>query len=190
MRAAKHRKRESPRKCRDRTRLSNVLATILTAVSLAVVIAVVVVNTVRQERSVKEGDNWASSIPWDPSWPVLAISNGATDLPVDVARAIYAFAGQNADVVQYIPCYCGCQSQGHRSNADCYVKRRSADGRVTEWDNHGLTCRVGPDITGDVMLWHEKGRPLLTIRNDIDHEYGWRGLATPTPRPQGVERHP
>jgi len=46
-----------------------------------------------------------------------------------------------------------------------------------------MTCPVGPDITGDVMLWRKNGTPLLTIRNDIEREYGSRGPATPTPPP-------
>jgi len=102
-------------------------------------------------------------------------------LRIDWARAFYAFAGRNADVLTYIPCYCGCESQGHKSNHECYVEQRAADGRVTKWNDHAMQCPVGPDITGDVMLWREKGRPLSTIRRDIDQEYRSRGPATPTP---------
>lgn len=165
------------------TPLANVQAAVLTASGFAVVVAIVIVSVVRQDRVLKERNDWTSSIPWDPSWPAIAISRDTTHLQVEVARALYAFAGTNAVVLQYIPCYCGCQAQGHRSNADCYVKQRSADGRVTEWDGHGLVCPVGHDITGDVMLWREIGRPLLAIRDDVDREYASRGKATPTRRP-------
>lgn len=123
------------------------------------------------------------SVSWDPSWPALPALSGARGLRIDEARALYAFAGKNPDVLKHIPCYCSCQSEGHQSNHDCYVGQRSTDGRVIEWNSHGMTCPVGPDITGDVMLWREKGRTLSTIRDDIDHEYGSRGPATPTPRP-------
>ena len=166
----KYKKPPSSRKRRANMRMANVQAAILTTVALVVGIAAVAVNIVRHDRLLKGRDGWSASIPWDPSWPALAVSIDTTGLRADVARAIYAFAGKNADVLKYIPCYCGCQSQGHRSNADCYVKHRSAEGRVTEWDSHGLTCRVGPDITGDVMLWREKGRLLTTIRQDVDQE--------------------
>lgn len=42
----------------------------------------------------------------------------------------YRFAVAHPDVLQYIPCYCGCVDQGHRSNADCYVQEVRADGSV------------------------------------------------------------
>jgi len=44
-------------------------------------------------------------------------------------------------------------------------------------------CPLSPDITGDVMLWYERGKPLSAIRYDIDQEFGSRGPATPTPDP-------
>ncbi len=42
----------------------------------------------------------------------------------------YRFAVAHPDVLQYIPCYCGCVSHGHRSNWDCYVRETRADGSV------------------------------------------------------------
>ena len=150
---------------------------------IALLLAIATAIMVRHERFLKgRGDEWPSP-PWDPAWPALPVLNADGHLRLDVARAIYAFAGTRPEVLHYIPCYCGCRLQGHHSNHDCYVKRRSADGRVTEWDTHGLTCALGPDITGDVMLWHDHGRPLATIRQDIDREFGSRGPATTTPEP-------
>jgi hypothetical protein len=52
-------------------------------------------------------------------------------LPSDIKRApdevreAYRFAIANRDVLRYIPCYCGCGSEGHTSNASCYVKDSS-----------------------------------------------------------------
>ena len=49
-------------------------------------------------------------------------------LPADIAKApaevreAYRFAITNRDTLKYIPCYCGCGSEGHTSNASCYVK--------------------------------------------------------------------
>ncbi len=42
----------------------------------------------------------------------------------------YRFAVAHPDVLQFIPCYCGCVNQGHRSNRDCYVREVRADGSV------------------------------------------------------------
>ena len=176
------RKRPSRRKDRVRTPLSNVQAAVLMAIMFAVAAAMVVVVLLRQARSIRGRDAWTNSVSWDPSWPALPALSVTRGLRrIDEARALYAFAARNADALTYVPCYCGCKSQGHRSNHDCYVSRRSADGRVTEWNSHGTTCPVGPDITGDVMLWRKNGTALSTIRNDIEREYGSRGPATPTP---------
>jgi diadenosine tetraphosphatase ApaH/serine/threonine PP2A family protein phosphatase len=39
----------------------------------------------------------------------------------DLGR-LYAFAAENADVLKWIPCTCGCGALGHGSNRACYVK--------------------------------------------------------------------
>ena len=52
-------------------------------------------------------------------------------LPADLAKAptevreAYRFAIVNRDTLKYIPCYCGCGSEGHTSNASCYFKDNS-----------------------------------------------------------------
>ena len=52
-------------------------------------------------------------------------------LPPDIAKAptevreAYRFAIANRDTLKYIPCYCGCGSEGHTSNASCYFKDSS-----------------------------------------------------------------
>jgi hypothetical protein len=57
--------------------------------------------------------------------------------PVDQARAVYQFAAEHPEVLKYVPCYCGCESDGHPHNESCFVKRRDAKGNVLEWDTHG-----------------------------------------------------
>ena len=58
-------------------------------------------------------------------------------LPSDIQRApgevreAYRFAIANRDILRYIPCYCGCGSEGHTSNASCYVKDSSTPGNLT-----------------------------------------------------------
>ena len=156
---------------------TNAHAAIVIAAMLAVVIAMTVLTIIREDRFHKQRDTW-TALPWNPSWPVLEVEG---PLRSDVARAIYSFAGNEPDVLRYIPCYCGCVRERHRSNHDCYVTRRSSGSGVLEWNSHGLSCPVGPDITGDVMLWHEQGTPLSTIRQNIEREFSSRGPATPTP---------
>jgi hypothetical protein len=57
-------------------------------------------------------------------------------LPADIAKApeevreAYRFAIANRDTLRYIPCYCGCGSEGHASNASCYLKDVSTPGNL------------------------------------------------------------
>ena len=45
-------------------------------------------------------------------------------------REAYRFAIVNRDTLRYIPCYCGCGSEGHTSNASCYLKDSSTPGNL------------------------------------------------------------
>lgn len=43
---------------------------------------------------------------------------------------MYRYAVANRNVLQYMPCFCGCGAGGHTSNYDCYVDAVLPDGRV------------------------------------------------------------
>ena len=53
-------------------------------------------------------------------------------------RALYQYAVEHREEIQYIPCFCGCGRFGHRSNLDCYVKAFNRDGSVT-YTSHAAT---------------------------------------------------
>ncbi len=59
--------------------------------------------------------------------------------PVQVVLAAYEFAARHPEVLHYVPCFCGCELDGHLANDDCFVASRDSAGRVTGWDQHGLT---------------------------------------------------
>jgi len=54
------------------------------------------------------------------------------------AQEAYRYAAAHPEVLQYIPCYCGCRNIGHRHNGDCYVQERHEDGRIT-FTSHAVT---------------------------------------------------
>jgi protein-disulfide isomerase len=68
--------------------------------------------------------------------PASVLPPEIRQLPVDVQEA-YRFAVANPDVLEVIPCYCGCGSVGHVNNRMCYVRSESADGSVV-LDSHAL----------------------------------------------------
>jgi hypothetical protein len=63
-------------------------------------------------------------------------------LPVFAAKPdidrLYRFAVDRSDVLQYMPCFCGCGRFGHRDNRHCYVKAEHSDGTVT-YTSHAAT---------------------------------------------------
>lgn len=50
---------------------------------------------------------------------------------------MYMQAAEYADVISYMPCYCGCEENGHTSNLSCFVDEMDENGRVLKWDNMG-----------------------------------------------------
>ena len=56
--------------------------------------------------------------------PLSMLPEGLRNTPPEI-RDAYRFAVLNRETLCYIPCYCGCVSDGHTSNASCYVKDKS-----------------------------------------------------------------
>lgn len=92
---------------------------------------------------------------------------------VTVSEA-YRFAVANPDVLQALPCYCGCGPIGHTSNYDCYVAGAEADGAPT-FDAHALGCGICVDITHDAMRLLKEGKALPDIRAYVDSTYSRYG---------------
>ena len=104
--------------------------------------------------------------------------------PMAVIERVYEFAARHPEVLQYVPCYCGCERDGHNGNHDCFVRSRASNGRVAEWDTHGIGCTICVDVARDAMTMHEAGATAAQIRTAIDGKYGGRyPSSTPTPRP-------
>ncbi|KZR60169.1 PCYCGC motif-containing (lipo)protein [Pseudobacillus badius] len=96
-------------------------------------------------------------------------------------KAIYLAAAKNPEVLESMPCYCGCgDSAGHKSNLNCFVADISEDKIV--WDDHGTRCGVCLEIAAESVLMFKDGKPLKEIRQYIDEKYK-EGYAKPTPTP-------
>lgn len=155
----------------------------------AVVVAVIVFARLKPPGDVKAGNPASSSAAlavepatpdtkWDPAWSPLP--KGRSPRPVEQVRAAYAFAARRQDVLQYMPCYCGCEKQGHKSDHDCFVKGRTAAG-LPEWDSMGITCDICLSVAHETMQMLAQGKPLMEIRKAHDAKYKARyGTSTPT----------
>ncbi|SFA80687.1 Protein of unknown function with PCYCGC motif-containing protein [Bacillus sp. UNCCL13] len=80
----------------------------------------------------------------EKSAPVLTYKIGSDDWSViksntDSPKILeaYQFAVAHPEVLNYIPCYCGCnEEEGHTNNTDCFVE--STDGAKVTLDTMGF----------------------------------------------------
>jgi hypothetical protein len=98
---------------------------------------------------------------------------------------VYQLAGQSTELLQWIPCYCGCgESVGHKSNMNCFIKEVKSDGSVV-WDDHGTRCNVCLQIAVQSVKMKSEGKTDKEIRQFIDNTYK-KGYAKPTDTPMPV----
>ena len=107
--------------------------------------------------------------------------------PMDVVRATYDFAAQHPEVLKFVPCYCGCGSQGHTANESCFVARRDQKGNVLEWDTHGFGCAICVDVAREAMQLHSSGADVTSIRAAIERKWTPGNAAGKTPTPMPVK---
>lgn len=95
-------------------------------------------------------------------------------------RLVYQIAGQSTEILEWMPCYCGCgESAGHKSNLNCFIQEKREDGSIV-WDDHGTRCLVCLEIAVQSAQLHKEGKSLKEIRQFIDDTYK-EGYAKPTP---------
>jgi hypothetical protein len=95
---------------------------------------------------------------------------------------IYSSAAQHKEVLEHIPCYCGCgTSAGHKSSYQCFVHDEHEDGSI-EWDDHGTRCGVCLEIAATSVIEYQNGKSIKEIRDMIDEAYK-EGYSNPTPTP-------
>ena len=117
--------------------------------------------------------------------PLIDVAGYMPARPMDVLKDAHIFAADHPEVASYVPCYCGCGSAGHKNNADCFVKGRTPDGHVSEWEPHGVSCAVCIDIAVDSMKMRNSGASVMAIRKKVQGDYRPRfpSSETPTPAP-------
>jgi hypothetical protein len=96
------------------------------------------------QQSVPSTSSTAASVPstaagaMPTDLPPLPVTPFPAARPPEIVRAVYTFAAQHPEVLSKVPCFCGCESRGHRHNDDCFVAARDGSGRVTAWEPHGV----------------------------------------------------
>ena len=117
-----------------------------------------------------------------PNEPVLKLPDFAYTNSVTLNA--YKYATQHPEILEQIPCYCGCGSHGseasgykpHRFLRDCFI--------TDNWtyDEHASFCDVCVGETTKVQAYLAQGKTLKETRDLIDQEYSKSGgMMTNTP---------
>ena len=76
------------------------------------------------------------------------------------ARAAYQTAKDIPEVLEQLPCFCGCMmNMGHKNNLFCFM------------DQHGSGCDICEDIALDARQMHDQGLPIAQIQQNIKDKY-------------------
>lgn len=116
--------------------------------------------------------------------PPLPAGVATAARPATVVKLAYEFAARHPEVLNYVPCFCGCEADGHKGNHDCFVGERDGQGRVVAWDAHGIHCAVCIDVATMARQMHDSGASVMQIRTAVEKHFAVPGGGhTPTPAP-------
>jgi hypothetical protein len=103
-------------------------------------------------------------------------------LPAEWQEA-YAFALSRPDVLQWLPCYCGCAGMDHRSNLDCFFQRREVKGNYA-YEEHASYCDICVETANLASRMLREGATMVQVRAAVDDAYGGGAApGTDTPLP-------
>jgi len=103
-------------------------------------------------------------------------------LPAE-GQAAYAFALARPDVIQWMPCYCGCAGIPHRSNLDCFFQRREVKGNYM-YEEHASFCDICVKTANMASDMLQQGKTMVQIRAAVDATFGGGAApGTDTPLP-------
>ena len=75
-------------------------------------------------------------------------------------RAAYQTAKDIPEVLEQLPCFCGCMSSyGHKNNLFCFK------------DQHGSGCDMCQNIALDARKMHDQGMSIAQIQEQIKAKY-------------------
>ena len=101
----------------------------------------------------------------------------------NAGQEAYRFALARPDVLQWLPCYCGCQGIPHKSNLDCFFQRREVQGNY-RYEEHASYCDICIRTANLASKMLREGSTMVQIRAAVDSTFGdGRVPGTDTPLP-------
>lgn len=99
-------------------------------------------------------------------------------------KIIYRAVAENQELLEHIPCYCGCgRSVNHSHNYHCFIYENKEDGSVV-WNDHATRCQVCLDIAADSIVEYKNGKTVAEVRELIEEKYDGQGYPEPTHTPK------
>lgn len=97
-------------------------------------------------------------------------STSSLDLPgyaysSPITLKAYEYTTLNPQIIDQVPCYCGCGGIGHESLLNCYI---TDDG---EYSNHASQCDICVGEVIKIKKMSEDGLSIDEIRANIDSDY-------------------
>jgi hypothetical protein len=97
-------------------------------------------------------------------------------------QSAYAYALARPDVLQWLPCHCGCLAIDHRSNLDCFFQGRETPGSYV-YEEHASYCDVCVKTANLAQQMLQDGSTMIQVRAAVDATFGSVGPGTDTPLP-------
>ena len=103
-------------------------------------------------------------------------STSSLDLPgfaysTPISLKAYEYTTLNPQIIDQVPCYCGCGGMGHMSLKNCFISDTG------EYSNHASQCDICVGEVIKAKKMYEDGLSLEEIRAKIDVDYRKYGPA-------------
>lgn len=140
--------------------------------------------TQNQQKEQKSGDDHYKDDVLETTNSVEALPSFLSSSKNGQVSQIYGMVGKNIELLEWIPCYCGCGANSqHKSNKDCFIREVKQNGEV-KWSSHAMKHAACVDIAFQSVLMKQNGASTLEIRQYIDKQYKKEDVkVTPTPMP-------
>jgi hypothetical protein len=100
----------------------------------------------------------------------------------DAWQSAYAYALARPDVLQWLPCYCGCVAMDHRNNLDCFFQRREVEGFYA-YEEHASYCDICVETANLAQQLLRDGRTIIQVRAAVDARFGGTAPGQDIPLP-------
>jgi hypothetical protein len=87
----------------------------------------------------------------------------------DPVQTAYKIAVKNAELLAKFPCYCFCESMGHKNLSYCFLEKGRVDGK---FDDHASTCNICVAQALMAFLWEEMGATDAEMQKGMKEVYG------------------